>query len=524
MGQADHLARPALRLLGRRTTVAGEPSLALKSLHTVSLPDGSLAYVTGERALYVLDAEATDTPDDDLVVQADGPGRFLKLSTDLVVNLYDYVIRTLDDLPTPSAGVITLTSGSYNLPDGLDVGANVLSVPAGVTVTFYGATDKTLTGSSGSGLFSVALGGSLTVRGLTLSCSGFNTCVIVPETGVTNRFIGTRFVSAVSGRNAIAIAAGGNIRGVVEVVGCEVYSPSIGSGHAFAINSDGTLIVDGCSIDNDGWVLFNDHVDGRAIFSNCRIHTTATVCSVQAEAIFDGCIMDCDRGLTSTSSALVQARGCRIVASDANPEACLDAASTSRIEAVGCSLLAPNGGCVGAGGSGGMLLDGCTLDAGANDAIQHTAGELIANGCRIKSATNFGIDRNGGSHITMTNCVMEGEGTNVSVSSGDGAMIFDGCMFGVDDTSTSSCFVCTDATVDFCIFNSCVFQNERSAGDYAIDYNVAMPAGGLFISNCSFYCVSGAINGFTAATASVMMRGNYDRTAAGFMSDTAIVP
>lgn len=51
---------------------------------------------------------------------------------------FDHVVRTFADLPTPVAGVITLTAGSWAIAASVDIGVNVLLVPIATTVYLNG--------------------------------------------------------------------------------------------------------------------------------------------------------------------------------------------------------------------------------------------------------------------------------------------------------------------------------------------------------------------------------------------------
>lgn len=66
------------------------------------------------------------------------------------VACFDHVVRSLADLPTPSAGAINLTAGSWCFAAPINLGANKLVVPNGVYVYLQGsgyATQVTATGT-----------------------------------------------------------------------------------------------------------------------------------------------------------------------------------------------------------------------------------------------------------------------------------------------------------------------------------------------------------------------------------------
>lgn len=62
--------------------------------------------------------------------------------------VWDHVVRSLSDLPTPAAGLINLTAGSWAFPAALDIGANIIVVPGGVECHLKGWAGRFLTGSS----------------------------------------------------------------------------------------------------------------------------------------------------------------------------------------------------------------------------------------------------------------------------------------------------------------------------------------------------------------------------------------
>jgi hypothetical protein len=61
---------------------------------------------------------------------------------------WDYVVRTMADLPTPVAGLINLTAGSWAFPVALNIGANIIVVPGGVECHLKGFWGEFLTGTS----------------------------------------------------------------------------------------------------------------------------------------------------------------------------------------------------------------------------------------------------------------------------------------------------------------------------------------------------------------------------------------
>lgn len=61
---------------------------------------------------------------------------------------WDHIVRTMADLPTPAAGLINLTAGSWFFADALDIGTNVIVVPGATECHLKGVWGKFLTGSS----------------------------------------------------------------------------------------------------------------------------------------------------------------------------------------------------------------------------------------------------------------------------------------------------------------------------------------------------------------------------------------
>ena len=93
------------------------------------------------------------------IVGADDPGNN-RTNITITALFCDHVVRTLADLPGPVAGSINLTSGSWCFVQDLDLGANKLTVPAGVDA-FLTAEGKRLTSSNGTATLDVATATSL---------------------------------------------------------------------------------------------------------------------------------------------------------------------------------------------------------------------------------------------------------------------------------------------------------------------------------------------------------------------------
>lgn len=76
---ADHLAPPALRVLGALASIDGDTP-KLTAQNTYELPDGALVFVQSERAYYWFDRPSVETPDGSTIVAGTGPGRFKRWS------------------------------------------------------------------------------------------------------------------------------------------------------------------------------------------------------------------------------------------------------------------------------------------------------------------------------------------------------------------------------------------------------------------------------------------------------------
>jgi hypothetical protein len=66
---------------------------------------------------------------------------------DVTSSAFDHVVRSLSDLPAPSGGLITLTSGSWAFAAPINLGTDIILVPIGEVVYLKGlGWDKVLTG------------------------------------------------------------------------------------------------------------------------------------------------------------------------------------------------------------------------------------------------------------------------------------------------------------------------------------------------------------------------------------------
>lgn len=84
---------------------------------------------------------------------------------------FDHVVETLADLPTPSSGVIELTDGSWAFKNSIDIGSNVLSVPAGTTVLLKGMGGFNEKKLSGDDTRVLVLEGSAYIETLTIEAT-----------------------------------------------------------------------------------------------------------------------------------------------------------------------------------------------------------------------------------------------------------------------------------------------------------------------------------------------------------------
>lgn len=90
------------------------------------------------------------------------------------VACFDHVVRSLADLPAPSAGAINLTQGSWCFATPINLGANKLVVPNGVSAYLQGAGPAATISASGTVLqvdgtaVGVGLSGTSTASGIAL--------------------------------------------------------------------------------------------------------------------------------------------------------------------------------------------------------------------------------------------------------------------------------------------------------------------------------------------------------------------
>jgi len=80
VAKTDFLAPADLRIVGSRSTIAGEARFSLKAMGTQKIPDGAIVYVQSVKAYFQLDKSSTDTPDDVTIVAAAlGSGNWYRL-------------------------------------------------------------------------------------------------------------------------------------------------------------------------------------------------------------------------------------------------------------------------------------------------------------------------------------------------------------------------------------------------------------------------------------------------------------
>jgi len=80
VAKTDFLAPADLRILGSRSTIAGEARFSLKAMGTQKIPDGAIVYVQSVKAYFRLNQASTDTPDDITIVAAAlGSGNWYRL-------------------------------------------------------------------------------------------------------------------------------------------------------------------------------------------------------------------------------------------------------------------------------------------------------------------------------------------------------------------------------------------------------------------------------------------------------------
>src|SRR3989337_475909 len=67
---------------------------------------------------------------------------------DIETGPWDHVVRSTSDLPSPSGGLITLTSGSWAFAEALNIGPNIIVCPAAVHCHLKGFWGKPVTGTA----------------------------------------------------------------------------------------------------------------------------------------------------------------------------------------------------------------------------------------------------------------------------------------------------------------------------------------------------------------------------------------
>lgn len=128
----DRLADVSLRMLAPRATTVGDGD-SLENIIPTTLPNGAECWVQSQQAAYRYQRASVLAPNGvNVVAPSNGVGRWLQqapLDPDVVV------VRSLADLPTPVAGVISLAAGTcYEVQGMVAVGANTLRLAQGTVV------------------------------------------------------------------------------------------------------------------------------------------------------------------------------------------------------------------------------------------------------------------------------------------------------------------------------------------------------------------------------------------------------
>jgi hypothetical protein len=131
----------------------------------------------------------------------------------LLTSVYDHVVRSLADLPTPVAGNILLTTGSYAFPVPVDLGANQLRVNAGESVLLDGLGWQNVLTSSASPVQSN--GGTLECRNLHCRSTAGHA---ISQNGGALTLLSCRGTSVAATRGAISISG----THTTELIDCEL--------------------------------------------------------------------------------------------------------------------------------------------------------------------------------------------------------------------------------------------------------------------------------------------------------------
>lgn len=82
---------------------------------------------------------------------------------------YDFVVRKFSDLPTPVAGIITLTDGSWIISSPVDIGTNTIRIPNGATVSLDGQAPGARLSSSAAVALDIQASAAVQLRHLAVS-------------------------------------------------------------------------------------------------------------------------------------------------------------------------------------------------------------------------------------------------------------------------------------------------------------------------------------------------------------------
>jgi hypothetical protein len=153
-------------------TADSDRTRSLQAVDTAGMTEDNDVYVVDKDAHYALKPSDTQTPDNDKVLAATGGGNWV-----LAEGGSDPIeVRTLGDLPAPSAGIISLSGSTvYKFIGTVDLGTNRLSVAAGGAVLVGEAGSEILVNSALPAITGPSSGGAqrnLTLDHLTVTQSG----------------------------------------------------------------------------------------------------------------------------------------------------------------------------------------------------------------------------------------------------------------------------------------------------------------------------------------------------------------
>jgi len=232
---------------------------------------------------------------------ADDPGNNRTNVT--ITSLFcDNVVAVLADLPAPVAGVISLTSGSWCFVNDIDLGANSLVVPAGVTV-FLTSEGKRLTSTHATATLDVQTATSLcTAEGLHFRNTGAGFGVRSVNGGTFyNRFELCMFEATI----AFEQLAGGVIIDTSQV---------IGSTDGIRMNDNaGRVVVTSSVFTNAATRHINAEIGFSLQVIGCYFSNAATAIEFDGDpdhAVVSGCEFD---SLTTGIRVLAGMQDCRVV-------------------------------------------------------------------------------------------------------------------------------------------------------------------------------------------------------------------